>query len=310
MQKRVKMISVIIPTYNEEENIGLCLTSLQNQTFKDFEIIIIDDGSTDKTLNIVKSFKRVRILKQKHGGPGRARNLGARKARGDILAFVDADMEFDPEYLARVTKDIRTGRCIGTAYGYEEARNFKKSNWAKCFNKVRWDGYRKGLKEYVVFSAILRSKFLEVGGFDPSRGYADDSTLPSKLKAKSRVVDAKCYHNNPASPEEIYKQFRWMGKAFISNLKRDRRVRNKFFLMLFSAVLAVVILGVLIKSFLGILIIGLSILIALVLFETIKKVRKESWILGIIYYPMFLFIKYTAFIHGIFINLLTGRNEK
>ena len=62
--------SIIIPTYNEEKDISKCLESLENQAFKDFEIIVVDDGSTDKTREIVRKFKKVKLIKGKHKGPG------------------------------------------------------------------------------------------------------------------------------------------------------------------------------------------------------------------------------------------------
>ena len=88
-------ISVIIPTYNEESVILDCLRSLASQSLKDFEIIVVDDGSTDTT---VEKLEDVMVLHQNHLGAGAARNLGAKQAKGDILVFVDADMTFDRNF--------------------------------------------------------------------------------------------------------------------------------------------------------------------------------------------------------------------
>ena len=90
-------VTVIIPTYNEEKVIEACLESLSKQTLKDAEIIVVDDGSTDETINILQKVRKsrgVKIFKQKHKGPGAARNLGVRRAKGEVLVFVDADMTF------------------------------------------------------------------------------------------------------------------------------------------------------------------------------------------------------------------------
>ena len=99
------MVSVIIPTYNESRVISSCLQSLQSQTVKDLEIIVVDDGSTDSTLSEISNFKfqisNFVILRQNHNGPGVARNLAAKKAKGDILVFVDADMEFAPDFIEK-----------------------------------------------------------------------------------------------------------------------------------------------------------------------------------------------------------------
>lgn len=84
--------SIIIPTYNREGLVRQTLESVFAQTFTDFEVIIVDDGSADKTLDVVRSFgDRVKIFTQKNKGPGPARNLGARHATGEYLAFLDSD---------------------------------------------------------------------------------------------------------------------------------------------------------------------------------------------------------------------------
>ena len=76
------MISIVIPVFNEERYIGKCLNSLENQNFKDFEVIVVDDGSTDRSAEIVKRYS-VRLLRQRHKGPGAARNLGANESLWD-----------------------------------------------------------------------------------------------------------------------------------------------------------------------------------------------------------------------------------
>ena len=85
-------VSVIIPVYNEEKVIGDCLDSLAKQTYKDLEIIVVDDGSTDNTFGVISKFQtpnyKLQILKQHHLGPGIARNLGAKHATGQTLVFV------------------------------------------------------------------------------------------------------------------------------------------------------------------------------------------------------------------------------
>ncbi|MCW8966769.1 MAG: glycosyltransferase family 2 protein, partial [Candidatus Pacearchaeota archaeon] len=98
-------LSIVIPVYNEEKYIGKCLESLNKQTYKNFEIIIIDDGSTDKTVEIIKKFD-VHLIKGKHKGTAFSRNLGAKSAKGEILIFIDADMTFDKDYLKNLIKPI------------------------------------------------------------------------------------------------------------------------------------------------------------------------------------------------------------
>ncbi len=96
------MISVVIPLYNKEKQIAHTLQSVFNQTFQDFEIIIVNDGSTDGSVAEVKKFadSRIRLIHQKNAGVSAARNRGIEKAKSDLIAFLDADDEWKPEYLA------------------------------------------------------------------------------------------------------------------------------------------------------------------------------------------------------------------
>lgn len=107
------MITVIINVYNGEKYIRKCLDSIINQTYKDLEILIINDGSTDKTLSICKSYKdkRIRIITTKNQGLSLSRNVGLDNAKGDYIYFVDVDdfIELDTiEYLYKLSKKYKT----------------------------------------------------------------------------------------------------------------------------------------------------------------------------------------------------------
>src|SRR3989344_4750748 len=108
--KKNSLITVIIPTYNEENSVAWCLLSLSVQSNPHYEIVVIDDGSSDKTIQSIENLndkvKNFRIFKQEHKGPGEARNLGAKHAKGEILVFIDADMTFDPNFLHELTEPI------------------------------------------------------------------------------------------------------------------------------------------------------------------------------------------------------------
>ena len=89
----MKKISIIVPIYNEEENLRKCIESLINQTYKELEIILINDGSTDKSKEIIESFKDKRIIAihKKNTGISDTRNIGIGKSTGDYIMFVDSD---------------------------------------------------------------------------------------------------------------------------------------------------------------------------------------------------------------------------
>jgi glycosyltransferase involved in cell wall biosynthesis len=96
-------VTVVVPLYNKAPYVSRCLNSVLSQTYRDFEIIVVDDGSTDHSAQIVGglSMPGLRLVRQANAGPGAARNRGLREARGEYVAFLDADDEWLPEYLAR-----------------------------------------------------------------------------------------------------------------------------------------------------------------------------------------------------------------
>ncbi|WP_273198186.1 glycosyltransferase family 2 protein [Barnesiella viscericola] len=96
------MISVVIPLYNKEKQIAHTLQSVLNQTFQNFEVVIVDDGSTDGSVVEVGKFKdsRIRLVHQQNAGVSAARNRGIEETKGELIAFLDADDEWKPEYLA------------------------------------------------------------------------------------------------------------------------------------------------------------------------------------------------------------------
>lgn len=214
-------LSIIIPVYNEQLCIENCLVSLKKQTYKNREIIVVDDGSTDKTSEILKKYQILKLT-QYHKGPGTARNLGASKSSGEILVFVDADMTFEKNFLDELTKPIRKNKTIGT-FSKNELVSNKDNIWSICWNINRNVSKEKMLPDDYpntapVFRAILKSEFIKVNGFSTSGEYTDDWSLSRKLGVFSNnAPGAVYYHQNPSTLNEAYNQARWIGKSeFIS----------------------------------------------------------------------------------------------
>lgn len=213
-------ISIIIPSYNEENVVLDCLESLEKQSLKDFEVIVVDDGSTDKTIELLKQFKvknyKLKILFGNHQGAGAARNLGSKSANGDILVFVDSDMKFDRHFLKMLIKPIVAGKTNGTF-----SKDEYVSNWDKPLSRAYsinegWERKKRHPKNYPstqkVFRAILRREFEKAGGFTPG-GYNDDWSLSEKLGYEATLAEkAIFFHKNPDNIKEIFKHAQWVGK--------------------------------------------------------------------------------------------------
>ena len=108
------LISVVIPLYNKEKTIKKTLNSILLQSYSNYEIVIVDDGSTDDSYSIVSNYvesniekQRIRLLHQENGGPSKARNTGAKHAQGEWIVFLDADDELLPDALNTFVSIIR-----------------------------------------------------------------------------------------------------------------------------------------------------------------------------------------------------------
>ena len=107
-----KKISIVIPTYNGGMKIIDCINSLLKQNYSNYEIIVVNDGSTDDTLNILKSNfgsnKKIKIYSQNNGGPAKARNLGIKKSSGIIIGFTDDDCIPQGGWILNAVKDRKS----------------------------------------------------------------------------------------------------------------------------------------------------------------------------------------------------------
>lgn len=117
------LVSVIIPLFNKGPYIARCLVSVASQSFNDFEVIVVDDGSTDTGAAQARNFPddRVRVISQTNRGPGHARNRGVDAARGELIAFLDADDEWLPSYLSESVRLLTSNPEAATvSSGYLE----------------------------------------------------------------------------------------------------------------------------------------------------------------------------------------------
>ena len=108
----MKEVSVVMPVYNRQKHVGKAIESILNQTYKDFEFIIVDDGSNDKSPSIIKEYskldKRIKYVRQQNSGPAHARNTGVRKSQGKYIAFMDDDDLSTPTRLEKQVSYLKS----------------------------------------------------------------------------------------------------------------------------------------------------------------------------------------------------------
>lgn len=183
-------ISAVIPAYNREKTIKRCVDSVLNQIYPIYEIIVVDDGSTDKTLAIIeKEFgDRVSVIRQNHKGAQAARNTGVRVARGEYIAFLDSDDEWLPDKLKLQVQELDKNRgaviCgdgyIQTDWLKEIPTVYRNSGYNQNLNRtgtrkiLRMNGksgyvYKEVLKKsFCLFQGLLTSKenLVQIGLLD------------------------------------------------------------------------------------------------------------------------------------------------
>ena len=121
-------ISVLIPAFNCVGSLPDCIESIRGQTLPPFEIIVVDDGSTDNTVEIAAKFEGVQLLQRpEQGGAGAARASGARMARGEILAFIDSDCIAPPDWLEKFASKFNDNPKLGAVGGMYRHCNAKSS---------------------------------------------------------------------------------------------------------------------------------------------------------------------------------------
>ncbi len=123
-------VSVVIPAYNSEKHIAETLRSVLAQTYRNYEVIVVDDGSSDGTLRLARSFEpQVKVLTKKNGGPASARNLAISNSQGDYIAFLDGDDLWVEDKLEEQAAFLDGNRSVGLVYG--EALMFTESDGEK-----------------------------------------------------------------------------------------------------------------------------------------------------------------------------------
>ena len=211
MQARAPTVSVIIPTYNRAHLVGRAICSVLNQTFQDFEIIVVDDGSTDNTEEVVKSFNdpRIRYIRhEQNRGGSAARNTGIRAARGEYIAFLDSDDEWLPEKLDTQLKTMSTlpEHFVGVCCGYYRARQSKIVSvsrpmlYGKLFDKLLKSPFLNGGSCLIV----RKNALVAIGGFDEqlARHQDWDLLLRLALMYEIGIIDTPLVikHNDRAGP--------------------------------------------------------------------------------------------------------------
>ena len=224
-------VSVVTPTYNRARFLPDAVTSVLSQTFGDFELIIVDDGSDDNTRDVLAPFladRRVRYFHQENQGQSHARNLALKQATGDCIAFLDSDDVWAPDKLEKQLAVLQANPGVDIVHGDEatideQGKVISFENMKRCSGRIT--RYLLADNSVSITTALVRRRcFDEMGGFDTSVGVADDYELWLRFSARY------CYQYEPG----IVASYRVMADQ-ISSDKRRRYAANERIIQQFLA---------------------------------------------------------------------------
>jgi len=218
----VPEVSVIIPAYNAARFIGEALQSVLQQTFQDFEIIVVDDGSTDDTARVVAGIAdpRIRYVYQENKGLAGARNHGLRLAQGTFVAFLDADDLWHPMFLERCVTYLRLYPDWAVVYTWatfvdQNNRTLPQGFRAKLVGKVLCERLREG-NVFPIHAALSRARVIKtVGMFDETLSALEDWDLWLRVTSRYQI----------GCLPECLARYRLAGESLSASLDRMQTAR-------------------------------------------------------------------------------------
>lgn len=186
------LVSVIVPNYNYARALGLCLTSLREQTYPHLELIVVDDCSTDDSVAVAESYGARVLRTPENSGPAAARNLGAAHASGEILFFIDSDVAAKPDAVANAVDLLTANSAIGAVCGnYDPVPLIRDSllEEYRCLQQSYWLIADEGriMTLYTALLAIPARVFAEIGPFNPRLRETENADYGMRLAQRYEI---------------------------------------------------------------------------------------------------------------------------
>ena len=183
------LVSLIIPVYNREKTIGETLDSVSSMNYKKYEIITVDGGSTDRTVSKIREFtkknKNIKLYVEKGSSKGGARNLGAEKAKGEILIFVDSDVIIPKDAIPLILNSFKKERDTVAVVGLFSS-DCRPQNFVSIYKNLHMHHTLVKLPKYIdtvvgALFAIKKNVFIKSGGFNKKLAYVEDIEFGQRL---------------------------------------------------------------------------------------------------------------------------------
>jgi glycosyltransferase involved in cell wall biosynthesis len=184
----IPIISIVIPLYNKEIEVSRAIKSVLNQTVQDFELIVVNDGSTDKGPDVVRAINdpRIRMINEENGGVSAARNRGIKETRSELIAFLDADDEWMPSFLEtifRLRRNYPSCSVFATNYLYGHINGSFTPPIIRELPGFPWEGIFKNYFKVASKSnppiwssavALTKKAITSIGGFPVGITFGED----------------------------------------------------------------------------------------------------------------------------------------
>src|SRR5690554_6433425 len=192
------MFSVVIPLYNKELSITNTAQSVLDQTYQNFEIVIINDGSTDSSIKAVEAINdnRIRLIHQENQGVSAARNRGIKEAKYEWIAFLDGDDLWEPNHLEEITKMMNLypeEKVFVTSFVYSDNRQMFKQPRATPIFKIA-NYFKEAIKENLMWKSIVvvnKECIAKVGEFNEKLNRGEDLDLWARLAREYAITKAQ-----------------------------------------------------------------------------------------------------------------------
>ncbi|MER7166867.1 glycosyltransferase family 2 protein, partial [Micromonospora sp. NPDC000207] len=186
------LVSVVIPCYNRARTVELCVRSVQRQTYPHIEIVVVDDASTDDSYTAAVATGATVVRATTNGGPGAARNIGADRARGEILFFLDADVALEPGSVAAAVAQLRADPGLGAICGVLRPESLLSRGIVaeyRALQMYHWwlaqEGPVEGL--HTALCAMRAEVFRELGPFDPDLRHTEAPEYGHRIRTRYEV---------------------------------------------------------------------------------------------------------------------------
>lgn len=254
------MISIIVPVYNIEKYIEKCIKSILRQSFKEIEVVLVDDGSTDGSLEICLKYsrldKRVRVITKKNGGLSSARNEGIKKSKGEYIAFIDGDDFVHPQYIEKLYNTIsgfdtdisvcgieivdENGQVtdkLSTGVYYKQYFPFSQGKLSPIEVERRYYTEENGFIFVVAWNKLYRRQLFDNLLYDEGKIYEDEylfSTLLRRCRNISFITDKLYFYvqrnNGITSKSKQQDKFQYISEIFYRRISIYENEQNQEFI--------------------------------------------------------------------------------